>query len=160
MTLEARQQRLALDAWADGRRQETLIVVFHSFDGEVPFAAPMKRDPTPSLGPLGEGGLAAAYAAALSENPAIHDGAVLIRVPDPTTKGWEITAWSARLFAPDCGGPRRANSGSALESALDMSAVPGIEAVFCLKADGAHELRGGLEVGRHRERAALQGVPR
>jgi hypothetical protein len=69
------------------------------------------------------------FAEATRQNPAIHDGAVMVgrrSVADP----YEIVGWSFRLFpnAELVGGLE--NRGSAFNSAQAMSRVPTIDAVY------------------------------
>jgi hypothetical protein len=100
------------------------------YTGDIPpYCAPMLRDPAPPTGmPLGAG-LIATYRAALGQNPAVHDGAIMLgrRAKDVS---YCVTAWSMRLHPPATAHANTANRGSAFNSCLEMSCVTRVDCMY------------------------------
>ena len=91
--------------------------------------APMARRPYPSCGMPFDHDFSAVLARALAQNPAVHDGAIMIGRPNISER-FRITGWSYRLYPEAIGGPTDVNRGSAFNSCLAMSAVPGIDRLY------------------------------
>lgn len=106
--------------------------------GVAPFAnsAPMPRQPEPKVGMPLDGAFDQHYCTALSVNPAIHDGAIMVARRDPKDL-YRVVGWSYRLFPPDVHVPLIVNRGSAFNSSLAMSIVPGVDRVFLVTAYSA-----------------------
>lgn len=106
------------------------------YTGKLPnHCAPMPRNPTPALGQLVDGNLAAILADAIALNEAIHDGAIMIG-RSQRSQPYQIDGWSHRLFPPDCDVALTENRGSAFHSSLSMSGVQGVDRVY-LASKGA-----------------------
>jgi hypothetical protein len=127
---------------ADVTGLNTIIVCF--FTGpELPrFVAKMPRRPLPPADiPFNEKFLEA-YREAITLNPAIHDGAVLVgrRLPkDP----YEIVGWSYRLFPPPTDRETTPNKGAAFNSAVAMSTIESVDSVYLLSAGKIIRFRRG-----------------
>lgn len=109
----------------------TLPVLLCFFTGPLPaYAAAMPRDPSPQLGALFESGFNEAIERAMRENPALHDGAVMLGRPAPS-EAYRIAGWSHRLLPPPVN-TSTPNMGSAFNSCLAMSAVGGVDLLYLL----------------------------
>jgi hypothetical protein len=100
------------------------------YTGEAPpYCAPMLRDPAPAIGVSLGRGFIMSYRTALKDNPAVHDGAVLLgrRARDSQ---YCVTAWSMRLYPPPAAQAATANRGSAFNSCLEMSCVAGVDRMY------------------------------
>jgi hypothetical protein len=88
-------------------------------------------------------------AEATRQNPAIHDGAVMVG-RRTASELYKIIGWSFRLF-PDSGHfEGLLNRGSAFNSAQAMSRVPRIDAVYCVSGKDVYRFRSGasFEISR------------
>ncbi|MCG2629457.1 MULTISPECIES: hypothetical protein [Bradyrhizobium] len=92
------------------------------------FAEPMPRDPSPEVGQFLDQNFAETVRAAIAFNEAIHDGAIMAAVDHHSR--CTITGWSYRLFPPPSEIPPPVNKGSAFNSCVAMSLVPGILALY------------------------------
>ncbi len=89
----------------------------------------MLRSPAPPVGQILDFAFAEHLAAALTFNEAVHDGAVMFgRENEAAT--YRVTGWSYRLFPPELAGERFANRGSAFNSCLSMSSLPGVDRLY------------------------------
>lgn len=112
------------------------------------YAWPMPRDPEPATGIPIDASFAADYAAALSVNGAIHDGAIMACRSD---RGYIVQGWSYRLLPPPLPRESEFNRGTAFHSCLAMSAVVGVDGVILCSRGEAILFGDGLIV----ERSAL-----
>lgn len=120
----------------------TLPVLLCFFTGPPPaYAAAMPRDPSPQLGALFGGTFSAAIQRAMGENPALHDGAVMLGRPTPTEM-FRITGWSHRLLPPPVA-TSTPNMGSAFNSCLAMSAVDGVDFLYLLSRSATFRFEKG-----------------
>jgi hypothetical protein len=92
--------------------------------------APMPRLPAPKVGMPFDITFSNVFSAATRENPAIHDGAVMVGRGN-VSEGYRIVGWSFRLF-PEAVVEAEANRGSAFNSAQAMSHVPTVDAVYLI----------------------------
>ena len=90
-------------------------------------AVGMLRSPEPPTGFMIDERFAERYAAALSANPAIHDGAIMGRRDG---EYYTVFGWSYRLFPPPIVEASVTNRGSAFHSCLAISALPEIDGLF------------------------------
>jgi hypothetical protein len=89
----------------------------------------MSRDPLPPLPAPFNGDFGAHLKAALNLNPAIHDGATMVG-RHVASAPYELQGWSFRLFPPNAPMKALANKGSAFNSCLAMSFIPGVDQVL------------------------------
>lgn len=82
----------------------------------------------------------------LTANPAYHDGALLVTPSLTRATEFVITGWSFRLFPPPCAAVRRADQGSAYNTAFDYSAVPGVLRAYSIGPKTAFAFEAGAEV--------------
>jgi hypothetical protein len=123
-----------------------------------PYCAPMLRRPDPTGGMALDQDLPSVIANALSSNPAIHDGAVMIGRPS-TTDIYRIVGWSYRLFPPEAAREAEPNRGSAFNSCLAMSNVQTIDRIYLVSNEialrfahhGIEILRGQVTRARSQE---------
>ena len=104
--------------------------------------ARMSRRPSPDTGAAFDTTFPEVFAEATKQNPAIHDGAVMVG-RHGALEGYKILGWSFRLF-PDAevnDGP--ANRGSAFNSAYAMSRVPTVDAVYWISGNAIYRFCGG-----------------
>ena len=118
-----------------GTKHAIIIVLFKG--KRLPkFCVPMLRKPNPKINiTLNENNnLSKIYFAALKENLAIQDGAILIQLrrDAPILKGF-----SYRLFPPPSNVARARNKGSGYNSSFDFSFVRRIACVYFINKDGA-----------------------
>lgn len=91
----------------------------------------MPRRPSPPTGAALDETFAQRYAEAITENPEVHDGAIMAgRVKSRAE--YRVLGWSYRLFPPEGDGEVKEylNHGSAFHSALAMSATPGVDGMI------------------------------
>jgi hypothetical protein len=81
------------------------------------------------------------FAAATRQNPAVHDGAVMVG-RDHVSEPYRIIGWSFRLF-PEAIPSTPANRGSAFNSAQAMSHVPTVDAVYLISKEGVSRFQQG-----------------
>jgi hypothetical protein len=92
----------------------------------------MPRDPSPPLGRDFDEGFTEELMAAVTINPAVHDGAVMLHRRGPG-EPYRVRGWSYRLLAPSLTNDATGtNRGSAFNSCLATSAVSGIDAVYLI----------------------------
>ena len=94
-----------------------------------PYCAPMPREPVPATGAEFNEHFLATYRAALSCNPAVHDGAVML-ARNTALAPYRITAWSMRLFPPPVAKHAESNRGSAFNSCLEMSCITEVDCMY------------------------------
>lgn len=94
----------------------------------------MPRDPAPATNMEFAGDFLAAYREAVLLNPAIHDGAVLLR-RELASMPYSVAAWSMRLFPPPKANISQTNRGSAFNSCLEMSCISEVDCMY-LVSDG------------------------
>lgn len=112
--------------------QGPLLLCLVTGDEPDPCCERMPRDPAPPTGARFDDTFATHLKAAIAINPAIHDGAVLLRRRDVLTS-YCIEGWSYRLMAPTSKECRPApNKGSAYNSCLATSSQAGVDAVYLL----------------------------
>ena len=112
----------------------TLIVCLFTGPDLPARCAPMPRQPTPNVGMPFDITFPDVFAAATRENPAVHDGAVMVG-RDNASEPYRIIGWSFRLF-PEAIPSTPANRGSAFNSAQAMSHVPTVDAVYLISKEG------------------------
>lgn len=121
------------------------IICFFTASGMPLAASPMRRKPMPPTGYSFDKGFAASVENALRLNRSVHDGAILIG-RDHTDKSYEIRGWSFRLH-PSHNSPQDfPNRGSAFNSCLSMSLVPGIDRLYLLSNRAISRFTGGVVV--------------
>ncbi|WP_349371213.1 hypothetical protein [Salinarimonas sp.] len=103
------------------------IVCFLAGRSALRYATQMARDPLPRAGYAFGPDFGDHFARAIEENPAIHDGAVIV-VRESGAR-YAILGWSFRLFPPPADVFEAVNVGSAHNSCLHMSAVSGVDFV-------------------------------
>jgi len=129
----------------------TVIVCLFTGPAFPSRCAAMSRQPAPETGMPFDSRFSEIFAEATMQNPAIHDGAVMIGRRS-VSEHYEILGWSFRLF-PDAqviDGP--ANRGSAFNSAHAMSRVPTVDAVYWVSGNDIYRFCDGAayEVSRAR----------
>lgn len=120
-----------------------IIVCFYTASGLLQFSDSMPRSPEPACGMFFGSDFSARWSEALRCNPAIHDGAVLVRRTTPDER-YRIVGWSQRLFPPHWEGVASPNRGSAFNSCLAMSAVDAVDAVYLVARREVHRFAGGV----------------
>lgn len=120
----------------------TTLLVFHNGDGEPCYAERMLREPTATTGSAFNSNFPRLLERAVSTNPAIHDGAILLN-RRANTDGYFIHSWSMRLFPPPTQTDFLANKGSAYWSCLAMSALKNVECTVLIASTEAYEFRDG-----------------
>lgn len=120
-----------------------IIVCFFTSTGAVAFCESMARAPAPEVGMLFDGDFQNQRLAALTRNPAVHDGAILVgRASD--TEPYRIVGWSQRLFPPHGTGDAPPNRGSAFNSCLAMSEVLSVDCVYMVSKGEAFRFVNGI----------------
>lgn len=105
-----------------------LLLCFLTGDADA-CCEPMSRDPMPARGATFGGDFPDQLRSALALNPAVHDGAILLRRLHPAAP-YIIDGWSYRLMAPRPENLQGAtNRGSAYNSCLATSSRSGVDAV-------------------------------
>ena len=94
------------------------------------YVDPMFRKPCPDVGFLLSNDFANHLDQAIQLNPSIHDGAIICQRRAPGGK-YFVEAWSMRLLPPKFSSVDFPNRGSAFNSALAMSVVPQVDAIYC-----------------------------
>jgi len=89
----------------------------------------------PACGMIFEEGFANKLSAAMSENPAVHDGATMLLREAPSRR-YQVAGWSYRLFPPP-GALAPPNRGTAFNSCLAMSNIPTVDGLLLLATSGA-----------------------
>jgi hypothetical protein len=116
-----------------GLQKYPILVIFFTGSGSPPDCIRMKRQPIPPSGFVLSRDFPERFGQALAINPAVHDGAVAFArsgLSDP----YKCTGWSylicarAYLDTADC------NRGAAYNSAMFLSASPGIDCVALFSA--------------------------
>jgi hypothetical protein len=106
-------------------------------------AAPMPRDPNPPVGILLDDKFPGIFSRILSDNPAVHDGALMFG-RTRTDENYMVTGWSFRLYPPPNAGPSEVNRGSAFNSCLSMSAVARVDWVFLASEFSVYQFASGV----------------
>lgn len=94
----------------------------------------MPRSPEPQIGQKVDESLVEHLASAVALNPAVHDGAIMMGREDESSP-YRICGWSYRLFPSERGANRISNRGSAFNSCLAMSVVPGVDRLYMVKRE-------------------------
>lgn len=135
-------ERVHLEALFPG----PLLLCLVTGEGPGSFFEPMPRFPSPPVGDLFDDGFPGHLRAALALNPAIHDGAIIVRRIDISSQ-YRIDGWSYRLIAPFSAHDRGStNRGSAYNSCLAASAVDGVDATYLLSRGRLTQFVGGSEI--------------
>lgn len=103
---------------------------------------PMLRSPPPAVGAELDNAFLENFEAAISRNPSIHDGAIMIGRRSARDK-YAIRGWSYRLFPPPLQSKATPNRGSAFNSCLAMSAVRRVDRIFLLSKGGLIKFASG-----------------
>jgi hypothetical protein len=123
----------------------TLIVCLFTGPSLPSNCAPMPRQPKPEVGMPFDSTFPSIFARAYEENPAIHDGAVMVGRTG-ASEVYRIVGWSFRLFPEAAPVEPQANRGSAFNSAHAMSQVPTVDAVYLLSRTDIFLFRNGAAV--------------
>lgn len=118
------------------------------------YCAAMARRPSPLTGMPFDRTFPTVVANALSTNPAVHDGAVMIG-RSSVVSPYQIVGWSFRLFPPEDTVAGTPNRGSAFNSCRAMAHVETLDRVYLVSAEAVFTFtRGGVErLQRPRDRA-------
>lgn len=103
----------------------------------------MPRNPEPPVGHCFANSLAVVLEDAIRSNPAIHDGAIMLR-HSPDGGCYTVAGWSFRLFPPPGRAIAESNRGSAFNSCLAMSEVESIDGVYLASSAGIHRFLRGI----------------
>jgi len=101
----------------------------------------MPRDPQPEVGQTIDGSFGQVVRSAIEANEAVHDGCIMVAVDE--TEG-RVTGWSYRLFPPPTEITPPPNKGSAFNSCLAMSLVPGVFALYLVSKGSVWRFKRGL----------------
>lgn len=123
-------------------RQSTILVCVYTGERLPSFCCPMKRAPGPPTGGDFVRDFFTVWARAVDDNPAIHDGAVMVGRPD-RTQPFRVTGWSFRLFPPANKFDEVANRGAGFNSCLAMSQVTSVDCSYIANAADAFKFVGG-----------------
>ena len=107
----------------------SMIVCLFTGSGAPSYLEPMARDPIPPTGVPFDAGFPRLYQSALQQNEAIHDGAILLG-RTVAGEGYQVAGWSMRMYPPSADVAARVNRGSAFNSCLAMSVLPGVDALY------------------------------
>jgi hypothetical protein len=94
-----------------------------------PSCAPMLRWPMPPTGILFGDNFQLTLEQAIAQNPAVHDGAVMVG-RTYCNVSYRIIGWSFRLFPGPAPCDTEPNRGSAFNSCLAMSMVPRVDRIY------------------------------
>jgi len=120
----------------------TLPIILCFFTGGMPIhAAPMLREPAPPIGMAFDLSFADTLERAISINPAVHDGAILIG-RETASSSYSVAGWSYRLLPPPVT-TAIPNKGSAFNSCLAMSAISEIDALYLFRREGLSVFQAG-----------------
>ena len=126
----------------NGTGGATVIVCLFTGSAPPSHCAPMPRNPAPQTGMPFDATFSDVFARATRQNPAIHDGAVMVGRRS-VSASYEIVGWSFRLF-PEAGPVEGlANHGSAFNSAQAMSCVPTVDAVYWVSGKDIYRFHNG-----------------
>lgn len=125
----------------------TVIVCLFTGELKPAYLEPMTRDPQPPIGLAFDGSFVSIYREQLSQNPALHDGALLVGRAT-AKRSYRIDGWSMRLFPPPTAASLAANRGSAFASCLRMSAVSGVDGLILASQDEVLKFVAGEVVSR------------
>lgn len=121
---------IIVDSIRNHRFTGAFIACFYTGRNFPDHCEPMFRDPAPEVGrPFGTD-FPAQLRTALKLNAAVHDGAVMIG-RNIAGEPYRVVGWSFRLFPPRSRVQAPPNRGSAFNSCLAMSEVPGIDCLYC-----------------------------
>lgn len=120
-------------ALVDRLREERHAILLCFYTGtEAPeYLEPMLREPEPPTGQRFDDGFADAYRSALQVNPSVHDGAIVFG-RETDTLLYRVRGWSMRLLPPSSKAMAIPNRGSAFNSCLAMSTVPGVDRLLLI----------------------------
>jgi hypothetical protein len=108
-----------------------ILLCFYTGAEAPEYLEPMLRVPEPPTGQPFDDDFADAYRSALQINPSIHDGAIVFgRQTDGVP--YSVTGWSLRLLPPPSKSVAIPNRGSAFNSCLAMSTVPGVDRLLLI----------------------------
>jgi hypothetical protein len=125
------------------RRDETFIACLYTGAKFPKACSPMLRAPVPSVGML-LAELSNGLSDALAENPAVHDGAIMVGRVDLGAP-YRVTAWSFRLFPATTTLDASPNRGSAFHSCLSMSLERDIDALYLITGNRAYRFVSGVD---------------
>jgi hypothetical protein len=123
----------------------TLIVCLFTGRALPLHCAPMSRRPAPPTGMPFDNSFPEVFAEATKQNPAVHDGAVMVR-RRTASEHYHIVGWSFRLFPEANVTEAEVNRGSAFNSAQAMSRVATIDAVYCISGKDVYRFCDGVSV--------------
>lgn len=123
-------------------RENTLIACFFSGIRMPTHCTPMLREPIPNVGIPFDATFIDVLNQATRQNPAIHDGAVMVGRATPK-ETYQIRGWSFRLFPAEGANMALANRGSAFNSAHAMSSVPTIDATYWISGRSIYRFTEG-----------------
>ena len=120
----------------------TLIACLFRGSSTPPHCEAMLRDPLPDRGCTLGPGFADAVLQALRVNPAVHDGAMMLRLL-PQTGRYVLCGWSYRLFPPSGARTSIVNRGSAFNSCISMSLVERVDCLYLVSNGSVTKFRNG-----------------
>ena len=113
--------------------QGSFMACLYTGMGTPPFCSAMQRRPPPPVGMPLDLSLRNHITAAMHLNPSIHDGALMLGRTD-STNPYVVSGWSYRLFPPEHERLGIPNKGSAYNSCLAMSVLPGVDLMYLLSS--------------------------
>jgi hypothetical protein len=120
----------------------TLIVCFYTGRTLPSSCAPMSRSPAPATGVPFDRNFPKLLARVLASNPAVHDGAIMIRRSN-SSDSYFVTGWSFRLFPKPAKTEAESNRGSAFNSCFAMSFVPSVDCVYLISGSSVFKFERG-----------------
>lgn len=111
--------------------QNALILCCYTGSTAPLFCEPMARKPSPKVGVYFDASFVERLNRALTANPSIHDGAVLLGRSISTSR-YRITGWSYRLFPPSKEVVEFPNRGSAFNTCQRMAMVDRVDGLLLL----------------------------
>jgi hypothetical protein len=112
--------------------------------GSMPLScAPMPRWPEFVVGMVLDDRFADHLAAAIAQNSAIHDGAVMIGRDDEKAP-YTIRGWSYRLYPPPAARQVEINRGAAFNSCMEMSLVQDIDRLYVISTTALLRFERGI----------------
>ncbi len=120
---------IAIQLYKSHKIPHPIILILYVGES-VDYVAPMPLDPEPPVNFPVLPNFPEIYNKAVIFNPALEDGAILIKVDEEYPI---LTGWGYRIFAPPLAMKRRKNVGSGYHSALDISMLDNVVAVYLIK---------------------------
>jgi hypothetical protein len=123
---------------------DTLIVCFYTGRTVPSSCAPMSRSPAPATGAPFDRDFPELLARAITSNPAVHDGAVMVGRSAPS-EPYLVSGWSFRLFPKPAKTETESNRGSAFNSCFAMSFVPSVDCVYLISGSNVFRFEAGTK---------------